>query len=266
MLRLKVFALIVSLLGLSGLTLNAQTNRDPNLAALKVQAEEGDAEAQYRFANTFRDREDFIMWLRKSADQHYPPAMEQLATFLMGRLPGRTYLSASYDEGIIWAAWAADLGSSRSTGLLAEGFYYGRGVERDHEMAYYWLVVAERHPGGRNSHGSMETRLLQSLPIDAVRNARERAQELEAGKSIAAEIVLGSVLERYLRFTGTMERGGETIALINDSLVATGQEFTVEVGAGAFKVICVNVAHDEIHFAVEGTQAPVVLRRLLEAP
>lgn len=182
----------------------------------------------------------------------------------MGRLIGRFSSSASHDEGIVWAARAADLGSGRSARLIAEGFYYGRGVERDHEKAYYWVLIAQRHPQGLQNVRTIETRLLQALPIDSVRTKRERARQFETGKGIAAEMVIGPVLKKAMQFTGTMERSGQTFAIVNGALVSDGQEFSIVVESGSFEVTCLNVSPTEVHLAIEGMQTPLVLRRMEE--
>jgi len=52
------------------------------------------------------------------------------------------YLKDSFEESAIWMRRAAEQGYARAQSLLANKYYFGRGVPKDYFQAYFWAELA----------------------------------------------------------------------------------------------------------------------------
>jgi hypothetical protein len=127
----------------------------------KVDAEKGDAEAQYQMsmAGALLDlssgydgarppgpRVDSLEWLRRSAHQGYARAQ-----FALGERYARgDGIAKDEAEAARWYMLAADQGNYGAQLHLGVLYEYGRGVSKDFIQAYKWYAIAARGDAARN--------------------------------------------------------------------------------------------------------------------
>lgn len=135
---LKRYFLCCGLLLLSGALLAAE----PDLAALRAQAEAGDAYAQLNLGAAYdnapaaeRDIEQAIQWYQRAAEQGVAEAQFNLAHLLV-----EEEISAA--AAAEWMQKAAEQGMADAQYLLGVIYAEGIGVEMDDVKARLWLQRA----------------------------------------------------------------------------------------------------------------------------
>jgi hypothetical protein len=58
-----------------------------------------------------------------------------------------------------------------------------------------------------------------------------------------------------------MKRGDETYALVGGNLIGPGQDLTIDIDAGTFRLICLDVTPTQVRFSIEGVREPLVVFR-----
>ena len=126
------------------------TSESEDVAALRVRAEQGNAEAQTNLGDAYwhgrgvpNDSLQAVGWWRKAADQGYAPAQFHLG------------MSYAFGEGVLKdvaqaAAWwrkAAEQGDWRAQNWLGVAYANGQGVPRDAAEATRWQDLAAAGPG-----------------------------------------------------------------------------------------------------------------------
>lgn len=141
-------AVAVVVLGLAALSTPSHARQKPtpqDIAALRADAERGDAAAQYwlgvSYANgrdVTRDHEAAVVWFRRAAEQGYAAAQYNLGvSYETGR-------GVPQDDGEA-AAWyhrAAEQGNPEAQANLGVMYAQGRGVPLNHGEAIAWQRLA----------------------------------------------------------------------------------------------------------------------------
>lgn len=159
-------------------TLEAAGVSAEQVEAIRVGAEEGDAEAQFLLGGMYgngigvvQDDAEAVRWYRLAAEQ--------------GHTDGQFYLGVRYETGIgvaqdyveavRWYRLAAEHGDAR--GQLGLGVMYadGRGVPQDYVTAHMWLNLAgaQGEEGAREARDLLAEYMTQAQLADAQRRARE---------------------------------------------------------------------------------------------
>ena len=243
----------------------------PDLALLKRAAESGNAEAQFRYAQTFSASSGRRDWLLAAANQGHGPAEDQLAWEMNWSLfsthfpkePLRsTHLrknSAQMRDALAWAALAADKGFPRSRLLLAFAYANGYVVPADPLEAYKWLTLARDLPEiARISSGGLKERLIKSMSLEEVQAAERRAAAYRPGNTaptIYRQIVLPS-----LKLNGTATMNGETVALINGKRIKPGEQVEVIADGVTIQLYLVSVERNAATITLPPMKEEFVLR------
>lgn len=116
-----------------------------NAMELRLAAEQGDAEAQYKLVDSYnsgegvvQDKGESVKWLRKAAEQGYVEAQYKLADCYYdgeGVVQDR-------EEAVKWYRKAAEQGHAAAQFSLGVCYRYGFGVSRDKKEAEKWLRKA----------------------------------------------------------------------------------------------------------------------------
>ena len=105
-------------------------------------AEQGDADAQYRFARLliaqdFDNTPEAVKWYIKAAEKGHEGAQRELAEMDFNHFwPVKRQ---DFEEAVKWRKKAAEEGNPKAMGLLGWHYATGRGVERDYKTAVEWF-------------------------------------------------------------------------------------------------------------------------------
>src|SRR3984957_8796399 len=118
---------------------------DNEFYALLGPAEAGDAQAQFALGNHYFDgrgvAEDYgqaLSWYRKSADQNYAPALNQLGYMHQHKVG----LPFDYKRALYFYRLAASKGYARAEYNVGAMYQSGLGVKRDLKQAFEWFRKA----------------------------------------------------------------------------------------------------------------------------
>lgn len=174
----------------------------PNIAALRKQAKDGDAEAQYELANAYlngtggaaKDLKQGVDWLRKAANLEHAPA--QYALWIMYRSGFPPDIPKDSKQGLMWLRKSADHGYSTAQYNLALLYHDGdgeAGVTRNFHEAATWFRKAARQPGSTKSQAALEEMLQKKLISKQEANWHAPESTIEAEKSKAAPFTLAEI-------------------------------------------------------------------------
>ena len=152
------------------------------IETLRIEAEQGHAEAQYRLGRLYAKGEDVPQSCAEAA-RWYQMAAEQ------GRVSAQLRLGVMYDEGrgvlqnhseaAYWLRLAAEQGDANAQFLLSAMYYKGQGVPQDFVRAYMWVDLAASRSQGNPSEGPTSARELfaEKTSPDQLAEAQRLAQE-----------------------------------------------------------------------------------------
>lgn len=193
-----------------------------NMTDLKIEAEQGSADAQFHLAVAYmlgqdgkQDLVEAVKWFRKAADQgdslaqynlgnayEYGEGVEQdsaeavkwfTKSAEMGCVQSQYSLAVAYDKGrgvrqddseaIRWWQKAADQGDEEAQCRLGSAYATGKGVVKNNQTAYQWFLLAGKR--GSENAISMLVSFEPSLSYAEQTIARDWVQEwkLRAGCS-----------------------------------------------------------------------------------
>ena len=118
---------------------------EPDFAAIKAAAGNGDAKSLYDLARCFelgqgtaQDYAQAASWMQKSADQHYAPAEAELGYFYgVGLGVAKDPVAA-----LKWYQLAANHGNAVAQFAMGNFYSSGRGVPKDPDQALKWWRMA----------------------------------------------------------------------------------------------------------------------------
>jgi TPR repeat protein len=123
---------------------------------LKKLAEEGNADAQHRLADSYYHGKDFsqnhdeaFKWYKKSAEQGYVESQYNLG----GMYYEGKGVAQNYTEAIKWFKKAAEQGDVEAQFVLGGMYYNGLGVPQNHIESYVWcsMAAAKGHKAAINN-------------------------------------------------------------------------------------------------------------------
>ncbi len=119
-----------------------------DLKRLRVQAEQGDPQAQFNLARIYdegdgvkQDTAEALRWYRKSAEQGLPIAQVRLGAMYYNG----DGVPQDAREGVRWWREAAVGGSNLAKFNLGNAYYQGAGVQQDYVQAYMWMDLTASH-------------------------------------------------------------------------------------------------------------------------
>ena len=122
----------------------------PELAQIKMAAERGDAEAQYKLGERYKMRGDSHnaeIWQRKAASSGLAAAQYSLGCLLKNRIVyqengQQVTRDANPTEAIQWFSRAAKQGHDGACDELGQFYQDGKTVKQDYAEAYKWFSLA----------------------------------------------------------------------------------------------------------------------------
>lgn len=150
---------------MAGLALPGPADRglaqEPDRAALRVQAEAGDASAQFRlgFACDIglggdEDDAEAVRWYRRAAEKGHADAQHNLAVMY----DGGEGVERDPAEAARWYREAAEQGHGLAQLNLGAAYGDGEGVPRSYVQAYVWLSLAASRLAGEDRAAAVQNR------------------------------------------------------------------------------------------------------------
>jgi TPR repeat protein len=109
---------------------------------LQLDAEKGDAKAQFKLAVKYADgvgfeksNEKALFWYRKAADQGDADAQANLGVMYQNGIS----IQKSNEQAVSWYRKSADQGNASGQNLLGVMYFMGTGVEKDDKQAVIWF-------------------------------------------------------------------------------------------------------------------------------
>jgi uncharacterized protein len=154
----------------------------PTIAALRVKANAGDADAQWNLGVMYRigsgvpqDYAQSVAWYRKAADQGHT-----FAQWILGLMYDRGEgVPQDYGQSVAWFRKAADQGFARAQASLGYAYSHGQGVPQDYVESHKWRNLAASRAEPWNQKAYAEAR-------DAMAKLMTPAQ-LAAAQTLARE-------------------------------------------------------------------------------
>ena len=124
---------------------NKQSKVSPDVEGLKLLANQGRVEAQYRLGYCYytgkgvdKDFPEAVKWFRIAAEQGYADAQSSLGT----RYYTGEGVDQDYGKAVEWYRKAAEQGHAWAQNNLGRCYYNGQGVEEDYQQAMNWYRKA----------------------------------------------------------------------------------------------------------------------------
>lgn len=232
---------LAGIMFLAGLPTASGQQDLPQLEQVRLAAEKGDPEAQYRFGQNYYGQFKFsqaVEWFRKSADQGFVDAQYTLGQMLMdGRaksVPDSLPVPRAPHEAIKWLLLAANQGHRSAQLELARCFESGKAVNQDSVEAYKWYKLA-----GVNLDG-----LVLRMTHDQIQKGEERARNWKA--RLPTNIVL----------KGILTAGNRRLAIVNGITLEKGGETKIKIGQRFVSVRCLEIKEKSVVLSIEVLTQP----------
>ena len=159
----------------------------PDFAAMKKDAESGDATAQFNLGVMYQsgqgvpqDYADAMKWYRLAADQGDEDAQNNLGV-MYAKGQG---VPQDYAEAVKWFRLAADQGHAWAQDSLGVMYKNGDGVPQDFTEAYAWFSVAAAggYPDATNKRDVAAGELTPEQLSEAKKRAAELLEKYGSGK------------------------------------------------------------------------------------
>jgi len=236
-----------------------------DVAAIKQKAEAGDANAQVALADMLAAKYRYaeaLQWYRKAANHGNPEAAYQVGRLLLfgaSGIPNDQIVKPIPTEGIRWTFQAATNLHANAFWNMSKALQRGLGVSTNLIEAYAWLqLFAETVPGSIVGRAELNTMAIK-LDSPAIQQAQRLAAQFKTGnwqRPVIRAIPEGASL---LKLNGIA--GGKTpLAIINGKTFAEGDSGTIPFKPVPLAVKCLKIDKDAVTIAVDGEDAPRVLR------
>jgi hypothetical protein len=256
----------------------------PDLAQTKLAAEKGDLEAQVRLADRYFSSfnvSEAVKWYRPSAEKGIPYAQYCLGEIYMidhAAMGGGTKVPANQTEGIQWLLKAAYQGHEKAQLSLGHCYKDGNGVPKDLVESYKWYSLATKkisHVGpiyrdplilkmsnieiaeGQRRADNFKTGQPLGNPRprtlrDARIEAQSRADNLKTNTPPAPPQLPPSTLANIL-VKGISIGKARSIAVINDTTFAPGDEAEIKVAGKSIRIKCYEIRDNSVIIGIPGT-------------
>lgn len=236
-----------------------------DVAAIKQKADARDSNAQVALGDMLASKYRYaeaLQWYRKAANQGNPEAAYQVGRLLLfgaSGIPKDQVVKPIPTEGIRWTFQAATNLHRSACRNMSTALQSGLGVSPDLVEAYAWLqLVAESNGGSIVGRSDLNTLALK-LDTSAIQRAQTLAAQFKAGnwqRPVTRAIPEGAT---SLKLNGIA--GGKTpLAIINSKTFAEGESGTIPFKPVPLAVKCLKIDKDSVLIAVDGEDAPRVLR------
>ena len=160
--------------------------------ATKIEAEQGDADAQWELGYMYaegrgveKNDKEAAKWFQKAAEQGDADAQYEL-----GRLYAKGKGVEKNDkEAAKWFRKAAEQGRAKAQWELGQMYYEGKGVDQDYEKAMEWIRKAAETDKGLLDDAQVK---LGKISVEAEKRIREAAEKGD----LKAQVKLGEICRR----------------------------------------------------------------------
>jgi TPR repeat protein len=156
----------------------AQTYGEPeNIAAIRKKAEGGEVKSQsllgshyyLDLADGVEAQKQAVKWLRAAGDQGHAQSQYFLGRIFATGCPEK-YFHKNDEEAVKWWSRAAANGYLEAFNALGEAYFEGKGVPRDHRLAFRWYLKAGKRGDYQAQHHLGEQyRLGQGVAKDFIK-------------------------------------------------------------------------------------------------
>lgn len=252
--------IIVCILFASMFSVSAQS-----LDQIKIAADAGDPEAQYKLAQ--RDPNHAEIWYRKAANQGFVPAEGQLGNLLL--LHYRMSIgqkseqhAALGDEALKWITLAANQGDAQGQANLADVLVEGKLAKQDLVEAYKWGELSIHHPGIINIPGitgaSARDRATLKMTADQITEAKRLVAEFKPHLPEKSDLPVPGFVKQ-LKLNGISGGPTKSFAIICNETFEKGEGGTVKIDGKSVSIRCLDITPTTAIVAVEGIENPVTL-------
>ncbi len=234
-----------------------------DIAAIKQNAEAGDAKAQVALADSLIGNfhsADALPWYRKAAEQGNSEGAYQVGRILLYGSPGipkEQAISPNPAQGILWTFRAATNGHGEACRDMAKAYQNGWGVSADLVHAYAWFKIASESPSSVVAKVELN-QLALKLDSNAIGQGSDLADAFRRGNWESPSVVVSSVSSDF-KLSGII-LGQTPLAIISGKTLAVGGSAKLRIKTGTVAIKCLKIENDSVVVAVEGEAAPRVLR------
>ena len=252
------------LIGLLLATAIATGQKVDDVGQLKIEAEQGDAQAQIKLANAYLNNSrpsDARRWYESAAQQNSAEAQFQLGNLLLaGRsstLPQQS-LIAEPAAGLSLIYSAATNGHRTAWRSLARCLQTGNNCATNLSEAYAWLnLLADGgDAGGRNEMN----RLALNLSSEEIQAGKSIFAAMKAGSWPAPPATENSRVGRWLRMQGVAISPKEKLVIIGNRTLAEGEQTDFSLDGQVIRLTCLNIDSNSVQVQIEGEAKPRRLR------
>jgi len=235
-----------------------------DVAALKQNAEAGNAEAQVKLGNAlafnFRQKEA-LDWYRKAAAQGNIDAQYHLGQMLLFGAYGAStnMVPPNQAEGLRWTFMAATNLNTGACHNMIKASGQGLGTNPDPVAAYAWLIIFSETPTsallGRMEMNEMALR----MSTDDIHRAQALASEWKAGHWQPPVIRVTPEGDSRLKLNGIAFSGTNSLAVINGKTLQEGQSAKFILNPRILNLRCLKIRKDSVLIAIDGEDQTRVL-------
>lgn len=241
------------------------TNMMGDTAALKQNAEAGDAGAQVSFGDILsfhRRQTEALSWYRKAAAQGNTDAAYRIGQMLLFGAAGDStnLVRANPAEGLRWTFMAATNLNTSAYYSMSKALQQGLGTSPDPVAAYAWLILLSETPTSTLlARGEMNEMALKMSTAD-IHRAQNLAGEFKGRRwqmPVTRVIPDG---DPRLKLTGVAFGMKTPVAVINGKTLEEGASAKISLKPSTLNIKCLKIEKDSVSISIEGEDQPRVLR------
>jgi len=269
-------ATIIGLLVTAGLAIgqNAElkgvlTQGFEDVGNLKVQAEDGNVQAQVKLANAYLANAkpaEARRWYEAAAVQNSAEGQFQLGNLLLSgkrvTSPAQSVM-AEPNAAVGWIYAAATNGHKGAWRSLARCLQTGSGCATNLSEAYAWLtLLADAGDIAGRTEMNQSALALSSSDIVA---GKTIFAAMKDGRWPAPPAVEIPRIEKFLRMQGVTISPKEKLVIIGNRSLAEGEQTYLNVGGQLVGMTCLNIDSNSVQVQIEGETKPRTLRNMFGA-
>jgi len=252
-----MWATVLPFFLLIAISAKSQTGGD-ELDRIKVQAEAGDMQSQFKLAeqmNNASNQVEALIWYRKAALQNMISAQERMGAIFIARyrqIPATNEVvkEATGREAYNWLIQAAAHNSHEAQLELATMYNEGDVVHRDYIEAYKWAELVMQHPirlEVRQRAKAIQDNCLKNMSKEQLQDAIQRIVTI--GLTWTNNVQEEPSDIRVSNISGTDQK---RFAIINNHTFTAGDCQQIKIYGSNIKVRCLEVRKRSVVIQIDG--------------
>jgi TPR repeat protein len=220
-----------------------------SVGELKLRAEEGDASAQDKLAESYLSSFYFTeatKWFLAAAEKGVVNSQWRLGQIYVGGKSGfpqrSSAVPADPKQGVRWLKKAAYVGHTAAQIDLARCYEVGKGVTKDNAEAYKWFGIAAKKDTilARGYHNQLALKM--------------KPAEIQDGDRRIASFVVGTTpsVWELIELKGITGTAARRLAIVNSTTVGVGEQVALTLGGEKVPVTCENIGDQSVTLSVRG--------------